>query len=67
MTTVDFARRYLELRGKQREYYRVRNLSTRQSEASELLADCKRLEANLDRVAKGILDAEAVIVPSETP
>ena len=57
MTTLDLARLVTELRGKQREYYHLRNRFP--VAAAKLLPECKRLETNLDRTVAGILDAEA--------
>ena len=59
MTMIDLARQVAELRGKQRLFFRIRSQANRKKETAELLAECKRLEANLDRTVAGILDAEA--------
>jgi len=67
MTTLELARQVAELRGKQRLFFRIRSQVNRKKEAAELLIDCKRLEANLDRTVAGILDADPVLPPTVKP
>ena len=56
MTMIDLACQVAELRARQREFNRVRCDAF--VIAGKVLAECQRLEDDLDRVVAGILAAE---------